>query len=580
MRGVAWTPIAICLGLVSWSYYVFAFSVCSYLLSHDHVGQGIVYLITVTAMLVLLLWSYSLASFTSPGYPNEVIHKHSGYHSASHGDISMVDQDDAMHVGLLEPEQFYLSPSPNNSPLLADRRRVVAAAATTRDGGVSGAGRLASSPSGYVERSSGEMDITDQSQHQQHLSTPIVSASTRGLAQQNHIPSLSPVPPLPALQPVPRQQHPDHTIVRMSDDGSERRHGQNVREAYEGDNEDAEDNVPLGRSIRRFTVKRDGKMRYCQKCHFEKPDRTHHCSSCKRCVLKMDHHCPWLNNCVGHKNYKAFFLFVFWTAVYCVTLVACTIPVAAEVVNLPYSENLFDPQWIFVILAGLIFGLCLVPFAINHVLLIKSNKTTIESFEKHKYRVGNSGEVMQSRILNVFDLGRRKNFDQVLGSTWYLWLVPVRNSIGDGWNFPANDYGKSMLCLDEDTVSTHSSFNNQWTGTSSLHSYQHDHLNLGYTQYQEGMNHSLGHYHESLDLNDTSDLDQDHYRRDSDESDNGHEESNEQGGRRYPQPTPRRFRQQQGGFAATLHESDDEGVEEYLYDSDEPVTIRFTDTGR
>jgi hypothetical protein len=38
---------------------------------------------------------------------------------------------------------------------------------------------------------------------------------------------------------------------------------------------------------------------WCTKCQAPKPERTHHCSFCKRCVLKMDHHCPWLaNKCI------------------------------------------------------------------------------------------------------------------------------------------------------------------------------------------------------------------------------------------------------------------------------------------
>ncbi|CAG7818121.1 unnamed protein product [Allacma fusca] len=33
-------------------------------------------------------------------------------------------------------------------------------------------------------------------------------------------------------------------------------------------------------------------LRYCEKCQIIKPDRTHHCSVCGYCILKMDHHCP------------------------------------------------------------------------------------------------------------------------------------------------------------------------------------------------------------------------------------------------------------------------------------------------
>lgn len=61
---------------------------------------------------------------------------------------------------------------------------------------------------------------------------------------------------------------------------------------------------------------RKGK-RLCRRCKTFKPQRAHHCSVCRRCIIKMDHHCPWVNNCVGIGNHKYFLLFIFYTFLSC-----------------------------------------------------------------------------------------------------------------------------------------------------------------------------------------------------------------------------------------------------------------------
>jgi hypothetical protein len=62
--------------------------------------------------------------------------------------------------------------------------------------------------------------------------------------------------------------------------------------------------------------------RLCRRCKTYKPERAHHCSICRRCIIKMDHHCPWVNNCVGIGNHKYFLLFVFYTFCTCMLSIA------------------------------------------------------------------------------------------------------------------------------------------------------------------------------------------------------------------------------------------------------------------
>ena len=49
----------------------------------------------------------------------------------------------------------------------------------------------------------------------------------------------------------------------------------------------------------------------CKKCNIPKINRSKHCRVCDKCIEKFDHHCIWINNCVGAKNIKYFFYYIF-----------------------------------------------------------------------------------------------------------------------------------------------------------------------------------------------------------------------------------------------------------------------------
>ncbi|KAJ4704649.1 S-acyltransferase [Melia azedarach] len=196
---------------------------------------------------------------------------------------------------------------------------------------------------------------------------------------------------------------------------------------------DVEDDQNLMHEIKR----KGGDLRYCQKCSHHKPPRAHHCRVCKRCVLRMDHHCIWISNCVGHANYKVFFIFVLYAVVACIySLVLLVGSLTNDALDdEQQSGGSFRTAYV-------ISGLLLVPLSIAlsvllgwHIYLILQNKTTIEYHEgvRALWLAEKGGTVYK----HPYDLGVYENLTAALGPNIFSWVCPTSNHIGSGLHFRA-----------------------------------------------------------------------------------------------------------------------------------------------
>ncbi|KAF8120586.1 DHHC palmitoyltransferase-domain-containing protein [Boletus edulis] len=225
-------------------------------------------------------------------------------------------------------------------------------------------------------------------------------------------------------------------------------------------------------------------LKWCRKCWAPKPERTHHCNLCRRCVLKMDHHCPWLGSkCVGHRTYPAFFHFIS-----CITLLStyiCIVSTRAfwwslDNATLGPGEHtlqlrLDDATPVHELLltaAGLVFAIVVGSFTIYHMYLISTNQTTLESLSpflllrfipslpvslhlsdppmEHELSYNQRCLVRDThRSLKLYDVGWRKNWTQVFGwdkpRGWVWRILYGGASKGGGRSFPHNPRAEDML---------------------------------------------------------------------------------------------------------------------------------------
>ncbi|KAK9190069.1 hypothetical protein WN943_018670 [Citrus x changshan-huyou] len=140
-------------------------------------------------------------------------------------------------------------------------------------------------------------------------------------------------------------------------------------------------------------LKKAAERRQCDKCSAYKPPRAHHCK---------DHHCLWINNCVGHWNYKAFFLLVFYAT------------------------------------SGSIYSMVMIITSAFHKNWDLDGRVPLKTFYYHEgIRAAWLAKKSGLSYRHPFDVGVYKNISLVLGSNMLTWLCPTAIShLKDGTSFP------------------------------------------------------------------------------------------------------------------------------------------------
>jgi hypothetical protein len=89
-------------------------------------------------------------------------------------------------------------------------------------------------------------------------------------------------------------------------DGQNKRHAERAGDSVSRELAEEYGNKENSASIQRGVF---AKCAPCVPCASAKPHGSHHCSTCRSCVVGMDHHCPFLGNCVGADTMRHFLLF-------------------------------------------------------------------------------------------------------------------------------------------------------------------------------------------------------------------------------------------------------------------------------
>ena len=201
---------------------------------------------------------------------------------------------------------------------------------------------------------------------------------------------------------------------------------------------------PTPKQIRNWMLMAPDEWGFCTRSNQPKPPRSHYDHVTKTLVLCLDHYCPWMFNAVGYFNYRYFCNFLWFVEI--------AMWYGAFMAYTPFN-NASSPQYRKQVLEyrktgvwkhlyaytpinterlpiSLAFMLCLaVGIAVAclggfHLYLTLTGQTTIEFHGNWMNKT--KAKRLGQKWRNPYDLGWRRNLQQVYGSQPFLWafLIP------------------------------------------------------------------------------------------------------------------------------------------------------------
>lgn len=147
-----------------------------------------------------------------------------------------------------------------------------------------------------------------------------------------------------------------------------------------------------------------------------KPERTHHCSVCKRCNLRMDHHCPFMQTCVAAHNHRYFIQVLTYGFI---AGVACTAQLASDVIYRVRRDGVDTRDARMYAYAAGVVLLCVIQVSYacvcvcmgtKHWRFVRRNMTTLEDMKVHNR--------------DAYDLGTLRNMREFFRD-WPRALLPL-----------------------------------------------------------------------------------------------------------------------------------------------------------